>query len=123
MPAAPGAPAASAETNAPATPSATEGPGGGLGAGSGQTGAHAIYAPTPVIPPDLREDAFQAVAIAHFVVAADGTVQVTLTQPTSSPRINEVLLETLKQWKFFPAMKDGIAINSEFEVRIPIAVQ
>jgi periplasmic protein TonB len=121
-PAAPGAPASSAETNAPASSNSTEGSGGGLGAGSGQTGAHAIYAPTPVIPPDLREDAFQAVAIAHFVVGADGAVQVTLTQPTSSPRINEVLLETLKQWKFFPATVHGEPIMSQFDLKIPVSI-
>jgi len=34
-----------------------------------------------------------------------------------------VLLDTLKQWKFFPAVKNGVAIESSFEVRIPISVQ
>jgi protein TonB len=53
----------------------------------------------------------------------DGTVEVTLAQPTPNPRLNQILLNTLRQWKFFPAMKDGIAINSEFDVRIPISVQ
>jgi protein TonB len=46
-----------------------------------------------------------------------------LEQPTPNPRLNQILLNTLRQWKFFPAMKDGIAINSEFDVRIPITVQ
>ena len=44
----------------------------------------------------------------------------TLAQPTPNPRLNQILLNTLREWKFFPAMKDGIAINSEFDVRIPI---
>lgn len=34
-----------------------------------------------------------------------------------------LLLDTLKQWRFFPAVRNGIAINSEFDVRIPIAVR
>jgi protein TonB len=103
-------------------------PGGsglGIGAGIGNdaSGARAIYAPTPTIPDDMREDAFQAVAIAHFKVSPEGIVEVTLAQPTPNPRLNQILLNALRQWKFFPAMKDGIAINSEFDVRIPISVQ
>jgi protein TonB len=99
------------------------GVGGGAGIGNDASGARAIYAPTPTIPEDLRENVFQAVAIAHFKVSPDGTVEVTLAQPTLNPRLNQILLNTLREWKFFPAMKDGIAINSEFDVRIPITVQ
>jgi protein TonB len=50
-------------------------------------------------------------------------VEVVLAQPTSNPQLNEILLDTLKQWRFFPAMKGGVAENSEFDVRIPITVQ
>ena len=99
------------------------GVGSGAGIGNDSSGARAIYAPTPTIPDDMRENVFQAVAIAHFRVAPDGTVEVTLAQPTPNPRLNQILLNTLREWKFFPAMKDGIAINSEFDVRIPITVQ
>jgi protein TonB len=96
---------------------------GGGGIGTDTVGAHAIYAPTPVIPDDLREDVMQTEAIARFKVSFDGTSEVTLEKATSSPRLNQVLLDTLKQWKFFPAVKEGVAINSSFEVRIPITVQ
>jgi len=99
------------------------GVGSGAGIGNDASGARAIYAPTPTIPDELRENVFQAVAIAHFKVGPDGTVEVTLAQPTPNPRLNQILLNTLKEWRFFPAMKDGIAINSEFDVRIPITVQ
>jgi protein TonB len=99
------------------------GVGSGAGIGNDASGARAIYAPTPTIPDDLREDVFRAVAVAHFKVGPDGAVEVTLAQPTSNPRLNQILLNTLREWKFFPAMKDGIAINSEFDVRIPITVQ
>jgi protein TonB len=86
-------------------------------------GARAIYAPTPVIPDDLREDVIQTEAVARFKVSFDGASEVTLEKPTSSPRLNQVILDALKQWKFFPAVHNGIAIESSFEVRIPISVQ
>jgi periplasmic protein TonB len=98
-----------------------EGSGGGIGTDT--VGARAIYAPTPVIPDDLREDVMQTEAVARFKVSFDGSCEVTLEKPTSSPRLNQVLLDTLKQWKFFPAVKGGVAINSTFEVQIPITVQ
>ena len=99
------------------------GVGGGAGIGNDASGARAIYAPTPTIPDDMLENVFQAIAVAHFKVSPDGTVEVTLAQPTPNPRLNQILLNTLREWKFFPAMKDGIAINSEFDVRIPVTVQ
>jgi len=118
----PGAGAGTATESGESTGSGT-GEGGGLGIGSDTVGARAIYAPTPVIPDDLREDVMQTEAVARFNVSFDGASEVTLEKPTSSPRLNQVLLDTLKQWKFFPAVKNGVAIPSSFEVRIPISVQ
>ena len=97
--------------------------GGGSGLGSDSLGARAIYSPVPKIPDDLREVAFEAVAVAHFEVSYDGSVKVMLSKPTSDPRLNQILLSTLEQWRFFPAMKGGVAIDSAFDVRIPVSVQ
>ena len=103
--------------------SGAPGHGGAGGLGSDSSGARAIYAPVPQIPDDLRENVFEAVAVAHFHVSFDGVAKVSLTRPTSNPRLNSILLDTLKQWRFFPALRNGIAIDSEFDVRIPIAVR
>jgi protein TonB len=117
----PGASAGStSESSDNSSSDADEGSGG---PGTDTVGARAIYAPTPVIPDDLREDVIQTEAVARFNVSFDGISEVTLEKPTSNPRLNQVLLDTLKQWKFFPAVKNGVAIPSTFEVRIPISVQ
>ncbi|MFI5399083.1 MAG: hypothetical protein ACHQ9S_26425 [Candidatus Binatia bacterium] len=94
---------------------------GGLGTDS--IGARALYAPPPQIPDDLRENVFETVAVAHLHVGFDGDAKVALTQSTSNPRLNVLLLDTLKQWRFFPAIRNGIAVDSDFDVRIPIAVR
>jgi protein TonB len=99
------------------------GTGGVSGAGSDREGARATYAPVPKIPDELREEVFQAEAMARFNVSYDGTVSVTLTKPTQNPRLNQIVLDTLKQWRFVPAVRGGVAIDSVFEVRIPITVQ
>jgi periplasmic protein TonB len=122
------APPAESSGSAATPPEGTGVPGGtgscsGAGLGSDTAGARAIYAPTPTIPDDLREDALSAVAVAHFKVGYDGQAEVTLAKPTSNPELNQILLESLRQWKFFPAMRSGVAIASEFDVRIPISVQ
>lgn len=110
-------------TESRAAPQGKEGTGGGSGLGSDSLGARAIYSPVPKIPDDLREVAFEAVAVAHFEISYDGNVKVTLAKPTPDPRINQILLSTLTHWRFFPAMKGGVAIDSAFDVRIPITVQ
>ncbi len=94
-----------------------------LGVGSDNLGAQALFAPTPTIPDDLRDEPYSGVAVAHFTVSYDGAAQVTLTTPTDNPRINEILLEALKQWRFAPAKKNGVAINSAFDIRIPITIE
>jgi outer membrane biosynthesis protein TonB len=99
------------------------GDGDGAGLGNDTAGAHATYAPMPQIPNDLRRDVFQSVAIAHFIVLADGTVKVTLSEATRSPELNRIILAVLGGWRFFPAIKDGAPTDSEFDVRIPISVQ
>jgi protein TonB len=117
-------PAAAAPSRA-ARPGVSGGSGSGSGAGLGSdsAGARAIYAPTPTIPDDLRDQIFNAVAVAHFKVAPDGTVEVALTKPTDNPSLNAILIDTLKQWRFFPAMRNGVAVASEFDLRIPITVR
>jgi protein TonB len=120
---APPAAAGAASSTARTGISGGSGTGSGAGLGSDNAGARAIYAPTPEIPDDLREETFNAVAIAHFKVAADGTVEVELTKPTENPSLNAILIDTLKQWRFFPAMRDGVAVNAEFDLRIPISVR
>jgi protein TonB len=118
------APAESASTGqsgAGATSSNMEG-GGLIGNGSDNAGARATYAPVPEIPDDLREDALAAVAIAHFEIGDDGQARVTLRQPTENPRLNQLLLEALKLWRFIPATRNGVAISSQFDIRIPVTV-
>jgi protein TonB len=108
---------------APATSEAPDRGGANLGVGTDNAGARALYAPLPEIPDELRENALVAVAVAHFKIGYDGRLEVSLAQPTDSPRLNEILLDTLKTWRFAPAIKGGVAIESEFDLRIPITVQ
>ena len=90
---------------------------------TGNMGAQAIDKPLPKIPDDLREQAFSVVAMARFRIAADGTATVELATPTPNPRLNRLLLDTLKNWKFFPAMRDGKPVASVQEIRVQFEVK
>lgn len=94
---------------------------GGIGSAVG--GARAIYSPMPTLPDYLRQNPLDTVAVARFEVDAAGKPQVTLIQPTSDPRLNYLILAKLREWRFFPAVKDGKPVASVFSVRIPIVVR
>jgi periplasmic protein TonB len=82
------------------------------------TAAHSIAQPLPALPDDLREQAFQTVATARFMIHADGSVDVELIKPTSSPRLNQILLEALHRWRFFPALQNGHPVESQQDIRV-----
>jgi protein TonB len=86
-------------------------------------GARALYKPMPEIPDALRRRSLELVALARFKVAADGSAQVELIEPTSEPDLNRALLDALKRWRFFPAMQDGKAVASSVDIRIPVSVK
>jgi periplasmic protein TonB len=103
------------------------GPGSGTGAGgdfgSGGNGPEPIYAPAPTIPDDMRDEVLEAVAVARFQVSSNGTFVVSLTKPTDFSRLNDSILETLRTWRFHPASRNGVAIDSDAQVRLLITVQ
>ena len=91
--------------------------------GTDTMSARAIYKPMPEIPDSLRRRTVDLVAVARFRVTVDGSAQVELTQPTGDPDLNRALVETLKRWRFFPAMQSGKPILSTIDIRIPISVK
>jgi len=80
--------------------------------------ARIISQPMPALPDDLREDAYQAVAVARFDIHADGTIEVELSKPTQNPHLNALLIEMLRKWRFFPAMQGGHPVESHQDVRV-----
>jgi periplasmic protein TonB len=102
--------AATSQDTAPSTPN------------SGTTQARLLSQPIPVLPDDLREQGYQLTAVAHFKIHADGSIDVELIRPTQNPRLNQILLETLHRWRFFPAMQNGHPVDSEQDVRVHFSV-
>jgi periplasmic protein TonB len=87
------------------------------------SGARAIIKPMPQIPDDLREEAFNSVALALFHIAVDGSVTVELAKSTPNPRLNRILLDSLRKWRFIPAIMNGKPVASTEEIVIKIEVK
>ena len=90
---------------------------------SDDSGPKILSQPMPKIPDDLRREAFNTYATAKFHVMADGSIEVELTAPSQNPRLNHIFLDSLKNWKFAPATKDGVPIDADFEIRVRFAVE
>ena len=77
----------------------------------------------PQIPDALRRHRIDAVAVVRFSVAPDGSTTVELREATDDPRLNQVLLEGFKRWRFFPALAHDRPVASILELRVPIEVR
>ena len=86
-------------------------------------GARALYQPLPEIPEGLRHQKIDVVAVARFRVAANGSAEVELIEPTRDPDLNRALLDSLRRWRFFPGMEEGKPVTSTIDIRIPISVK
>jgi TonB family protein len=78
-----------------------------------------LYQPLPEIPDDLRYEAMQTNALAKFYIDETGAVtKVELLKPSNSLKLNYLLLENLKQWRF-PANNQSSTqeININFKVK------
>ena len=60
-----------------------------------------VFQPLPEIPDELRFEAFHSKAVARFYIdAAGNVVRVELIKPCNNPKLNQLLLKSLKRWKF-----------------------
>ncbi len=115
------------ETPAPTAPSppvaAAPAPEASRSLAAGRMGARAIYRPLPEFPGELRRQRIEAVAVARFHVAVDGSAEVEMVQATDNVTLNRLLMTTFKTWRFFPALENGQPIASTIEIRVPISIQ
>jgi len=81
------------------------------------------FKPLPKIPDDLRVEAFQSYAIARFHIATDGSFKVELIKPCNNPKLNFLLLESLKKWQFTPEKHLGIFMPSTKDIRVEFKVE
>ena len=62
------------------------------------------------------------VIVARFHIAEDGSVTVELLKSAPNPRVNQIILNTLKTWRFFPATQADKPVASTQDINISIDV-
>ena len=77
-----------------------------------------LFQPLPEIPLDMRSEFFSTKIIAKFYIKKDGSVSaVELLEISHNPRLNLLLLKSLKKWRFEPSNHDfEQIINVKFAV-------
>lgn len=89
---------------------------------SSRAAARILYKPLPKIPDELRDQAIEMEALARFDIKPDGTATVELVRPTPNPALNRIILDTLRTWRFFPALDSGRPVASTQELRVRLEV-
>lgn len=105
------------------TPVATETPAADRlprGAGGGGGSAEAMPVSTPPIRVPSGYTSVEESLLVRFAVEPDGQVFVELVRGSGDARLDQLALETLRQWKWRPATRDGETVSSRVEVEVEL---
>lgn len=114
------APVVSLPATAPSPPPPSGSAGAASGAGSGdgvvvgaRFDADYLRNPAPPYPPQSRRIGEEGKVVLRVRVSADGNAQEVETKTSSgSNRLDESARKTVRQWKFVPAQRGGVAVES-----------
>lgn len=74
--------------------------------------AQVVYDPKPSIPSDLLGSDLNTDFWALFTIHADGTTDVKMLQSTGNEELDQIAMQSAKEWKFKPATVDGKPVDS-----------
>lgn len=77
-----------------------------------------LFRAPPKYPTELRKHNIQGEVVATFVVDVDGSVTDVQIKRSSDPRFEAPTIESLLQWKFKCARKDGVPVKTRMAVPI-----
>ena len=99
------------------------GEGGGTGGGifhvgGGVSPPRAIFNPEPEFSEEARKAKYQGVCTLGLIVGVDGRPSNIRVLSSLGMGLDEKAIETVKTWKFEPAMKDGHPVRVEIAVEV-----
>jgi len=93
-----------------------------LKVGNGVTPPRATYAPDPAYSEEARSDKYQGICVLDLVVGPDGKTYDVKVSRAIGDGLDLAAVESVRQWKFEPARKDGqpvaVAIQVEVSFRL-----
>lgn len=108
-------------------PGVGPGRGGGIGGGvfrvgGGVSAPRAVFAPDPEYSEEARKAKYQGVVVLWLIVGPDGRPRDLRVARSLGMGLDQKAIETVRQWRFEPAMKDGkpvaVQINVEVNFRL-----
>jgi len=80
--------------------------------------------PTPVsqVSPkyafDLRRDEVEGKVVVSYIITAQGDVANAVVTSSTEKAFERTTLAAIKQWKFMPAMRDGVAVATKVRTTV-----
>lgn len=72
--------------------------------------------PAPIYPPVSRKLREQGISLLLVHILANGQVaEVTLARSSGYPRLDESAINAVKQWRYQPALENGVAVDSWYQ--------
>ena len=71
-----------------------------------------LVSPFPGYPPNLRRAGIEGRVIVRFTVEVDGSVGDPVAQGAPPPELADLALGASRQWRFVPAMKEGVPVRA-----------
>ena len=97
--------------------------GGGIGGGpyrvgGGVTAPRAIFSPDPEFSDQARKAKYQGTVVLWAVIGADGRTHEIRVQRSLGMGLDEKAIEAIRQWRFEPGRKDGIAVAVQVNIEV-----
>ncbi len=97
--------------------------GGGIGGGvfrvgGGVSAPRLIYGPDPEFSEEARKAKYQGTVVLWLVVGSDGRPRDIQVQRSLGMGLDKKALEAVRQWRFEPAHKDGMAVAVQVNVEV-----
>jgi len=97
--------------------------GGGIGGGAyrvggGVTAPRVIYAPDPEFSEEARKAKFQGTVVLLVIVGADGRTHDIHIYRSLGMGLDEKAIEAIREWRFEPGRKNGIAVAVQVNVEV-----
>ncbi len=97
--------------------------GGGIGGGAyrvggGVTSPRLIYGPEPEFSEEARKAKYQGTVVLALVVGTDGRTYAIRILQSLGMGLDEKAIEAIRQWKFEPGRKDGVAVAVQVDVEV-----
>ena len=104
-------------------PGVGPGSGGGIGGGvfkvgGGVSAPRAVFAPEPEYSEEARKAKYQGTCVLWLVVGPDGRPRDVKVTRSLGLGLDEKAIETVRTWKFEPAMKDGKPVAVQISVEV-----